>query len=191
MFFNLFNEQNLGIGRAAEDVCDECYRLHVAIKSETDPVKLDALKKEHDVHLVLDEAATAEFKRDVDRAKSEANFIVVCVDVEQTFQLPRLPCSTSWYLRKFRVHNFCINNEGTGDAHMYVWNEVDAKKGANEIGSCIYKFVREEFLPLKNDEIRELTVWSDRARGQNNNFEMICLFKELAESSFFTRVSQK
>ncbi|CAG7828868.1 unnamed protein product, partial [Allacma fusca] len=96
MFFNLFNEQNLGIGRAAEDVCDECYRLHVAIKSETDPEKRDALKEEHDAHLALDEAATAEFKRDVDRAKAEANFIVICVDVEQTFQLPRLPCSTSW-----------------------------------------------------------------------------------------------
>ena len=54
---------------------------------------------------------------------------------------------------------------------MYLWPEVIASRGAREIASCLYKFVKDEV--RQDSEATTLMAWSDTCGGQNKNF-VIC-----------------
>jgi hypothetical protein len=74
---------------------------------------------------------------------------------------------------------------------MAFWSKVTARRGIDEVGSVLLRYVRENFEPLQNDDTRQLVYWSDRCRGQTNNWYMICLFKYLIGLRFFTSIDQK
>lgn len=44
--------------------------------------------------------------------------------------------------RKFTVYNFTIFDIGKKLGYCYVWNESEAKRGSNEIATCLLKFMK-------------------------------------------------
>jgi hypothetical protein len=57
--------------------------------------------------------------------------------------------------------------------------------------ACCYIHIVSTFLPLAPGEHRKLVVWSDRCVGQNNNFKMVILLKNLVSWKYFTEADQK
>lgn len=45
------------------------------------------------------------------------------------------------------------------------WDEQTAKRGSNEVASCLYDF----FFKLSSKGISEVNLWSDNCGGQNRN----------------------
>lgn len=61
---------------------------------------------------------------------------------------------------------------------MYMSNENDASRGANEIGSCLIKHVR-NFTPVNAEKI---ILYSDTCGGQNRNINITLPLKKLLTS---------
>ncbi|CAG7724085.1 unnamed protein product [Allacma fusca] len=152
-FYNVFAKENVQIGLPPEDTCDVCFKAHLRLSACDDPVEAVRIRSAQEEHHSRVRQAREAFKFDVE--STGPNVHVWSVDVQQTFQLPQLPVSSAWYMCKFKVHNFCIHDEKTEQGYMYIWTEVDAKKGANEIGSCLINHIDEHFAPLADQRERD------------------------------------
>lgn len=58
------------------------------------------------------------------------------------------------------------------EGFCYVWDESVARRGANEVSSCLYDFI-EEFVKRGT---REFRFWSDNCAGQNKNRIMFAMY---------------
>lgn len=77
-----------------------------------------------------------------------------------------------YYSRKLSVYNFTIYDVGRHRALCYVWSENDAKKGSNEVGSCLLHF----FETMAKEGVTEFWLYSDNCGGQNRNKNVFAAF---------------
>lgn len=87
--------------------------------------------------------------------------------------------------------NYCVYNLGTDSAMMALWCETVAKRGVDEVASVIMKYITTQYFRLQNGASRKLIIWSDRCRGQVNNYPIVCLMKLLVAEGYFSEVQQK
>jgi len=88
---------------------------------------------------------------------------MVTFDMQNILQIPTSEVGPLYYKRKLVLHNLNIY-EDDKSAFCYLWTEVDGKRGANEIGSCILTYLRQ-----LDPKIRHITFFSDSCSGQNRN----------------------
>jgi hypothetical protein len=131
------------------------------------------------------------YKMDCARAKVDPTVCVLTVDLQQVIFTPALTNSSSFYLRKLSNFNLGIHNSNDDSASMYLWTETTARRGSNEITSCLWDYLTSRFQPLTANQDRELIVWFDRCVGQNNNFIVVNLLLMLVWNGYFTSVNQK
>lgn len=62
---------------------------------------------------------------------------------QRPLQMPLLPIDESYDLRCLWLSNLCIFDELDKTPYMYVWDETTAKRGPEEIASCLYKHIAE------------------------------------------------
>ncbi|CAG7824789.1 unnamed protein product [Allacma fusca] len=147
------------------------------------------LQHQKQSHLAMADLTSNTRKQDMARAKIDSNFIVLSVDMQQTFFTPKLTNASSFYLRKFCTYNLGIHDENQNRGHMFIWNETDAKKGADEVASCLYRFVLTRFEPTCAE--RTLVVWTDRCVGQNNNYTMLVFYRKIIQDGYYSNIYQK
>lgn len=61
-----------------------------------------------------------------------------------------------------------------------IWIEGDAGRGAQEVGSCLVKYILGDNI---SDKVEELILWSDSCGGQSHNIKMVLLLKSVLEDS--------
>lgn len=115
---------------------------------------------------------------------------MITCDLQQVLFTPNLRCSSSFYLRKLSNYNLGITLANTNIAHMHIWSETMAKRGSNEVASCIYHFITTNYEVLENGQTRTLVLWSDRCCGQNNNVILIEMLMRLIRMNYFSHVEQ-
>ena len=108
------------------------------------------------------------------------------MDLQQALPTPKVSTGISFYKRKMWTYNFNIHDYKSGRAHMFLWDEVTAKRGANEICSCIQKFIN-SFVP---QDVTRLFIFSDNCSGQNKNFTLLIFYLSLIHSSRFKEITQ-
>ncbi|CAG7817305.1 unnamed protein product, partial [Allacma fusca] len=84
-----------------------------------------------------------------------------------------------------------VSDPAANNSYMYFWHQTDGRRGQIEIASIIYKHVTGHFTPLEPGQTRKLNFWSDRCFAQNNNYQIVALFKYLTLMRYFTEVHQK
>ena len=72
-------------------------------------------------------------------------------------------------------------------ADMYMWHEATAKRGANEIGSCVYKYVRQQ----SQHGVEKVTAYSDSCGGQNRNINMAFFWSHIVATLPIVEVNHK
>lgn len=63
----------------------------------------------------------------------------------------------------------------TKNATCFVWHEGLGKRGVNELGKCVYKYLEEV---ARNGEEKEIIFYSDNCLGEQKNryvFACICM----------------
>lgn len=71
-------------------------------------------------------------------------------DLEAVLQCPRGQTSSFYYKSKLNCYNLTVTeltrNESKAayeNVHCYFWSEKDAKRGAVEIGSCVWHYLKD------------------------------------------------
>jgi len=119
-------------------------------------------------------------EKEDDKQKAIDGFqFTTCFDLQAILIAPDCGVSSFYYKRRLATYNFTIYNMKNGEGTCYVWNETIANRGANEIGTCLLDFIRNELNGTENN-LTDIIFYSDNCSGQNKNkciskFIFICI----------------
>jgi hypothetical protein len=186
-----FQNSRLHIGTPLSDTCGVCDSLEIRIRTTANNQERDQAQAEKDHHLQLADLAYRSLYNDVNRSQVDSSYVVMCGDLQKVLFTPTLTHSEIFYRRQLSTYNFCMYMGGDDSARMALWNETEGARGVDEMGSCILLAVEEMFQPLPPGQLRHFVFWSDRCRGQVNNYHLLALFKFLIARGYFTSIEQK
>jgi len=150
-----------------KDSCD--LRAQFVYANETEK---ELLVTEYERHLINKNKARE--KKLIDKTLSQTLdcHVTVAFDLQHVLLLPRTTESSLYYSRKLNNCNLTIYLSGNGNGYSYQWNEPIAKRGSNEVASCLLKFF--ELLNINN--VSSVTLYSDNCAGQNQNIYIVTLY---------------
>lgn len=183
-FYLVFKKEfpNISFHSPRSDTCGICDRLAAEIAASVGEVrktsqtqqKLHHLKAKRARDVMKDDFAFAQLP--------SGNRCVMSMDLQQVLFLPTLTHSQMFYSRQLANYNLCTHFHN-GVSVMNLWHEGLSGRGANEMGSCVFKAVG------SMDATKDgLIVWSDNCCGQNKNkiilflwiyFTCIGIYKEV------------
>nr|XP_022904007.1 uncharacterized protein LOC111416270 [Onthophagus taurus] len=168
---------NLRRKAPAKDTCNLCDSYTAKIRN-CNQDELDETKLQHEQHLLIAKEARDAMKHDMELAKTDVKVETATYDIEKVLGLPKLPTNIVYYKRQLSIYNEGIHVASTNTPYCFIWKEGIAGRGAQEVGSCIRKFV-DTFLA---QETENLILWSDSCGGQNRNIKIVLLLKAVLES---------
>ena len=121
---------------------------------------------EHQAHINRKEAARQLKEFDKEEVHSDIAHHVVTLNLQTILTTPYNQVSQLFYKHKLCCYNLTIYSlsDKRVSCYMYVWNETDGKRGSNEIGTCLYQYLKS--LPMS---IKHLCLYSDSCSGHNQN----------------------
>lgn len=173
----VFNNQfNLGFFQPKKDGCDQCLAFENA-NAEQKQTLLQAFNEHHE------EKQLCRKEKKADRKTVTESRKVVTYDLQAVLQCPRGNSSAFYYKSKLNSYNFTLSEltkkeknklQGYDNVHCFYWSEIDGKRGANEIGSNILKYLETACQNI-TDEL-EITFFSDNCCGQNKNRFIVTMY---------------
>lgn len=91
---------------------------------------------------------------------------VLNYDYMQNVPIPNVQTNDVYYMTQARVIIFGVHNASNGAATMYMYDEQNGKKGADNVYSLLFHYVKR--LPYK-----PLVLIADNCPGQNKNKTLI------------------
>lgn len=175
LYLNTFNKEfNISFFQPKKDRCETCVAYELAPESTK-----TLLKSNYDKHLKEKELCRQE-KR-TDRRNIDETHICAIYDLQSVMLCPSP--SYFYYSSKINCLDFTItelkngedDKKSYGDVYCYFWDETQGQRGANEIGSCIFDYLRT--LSANNaDKKLHVTFYSDNCTGQNKNKVIASLY---------------
>ncbi|XP_077291998.1 uncharacterized protein LOC143915302 [Arctopsyche grandis] len=176
-------EYNIGFKLPKSDTCKTCDTRDKKMGNETDEEQNRQLSIEKELHLRYAESMKTKMKTLSLLAKENSDVHVITIDLQQTLPTPKLTCGPAFYLRKLWTFNVGIHDCGQDVGYMFLWDESQAARGSDEIGSCILKYLK-----LRNLEGKRLIIFSDDCCGQIKNWNITSLWTYLASSGNFDEI---
>lgn len=166
---------NLRFKAPKKDTCQRCDRF-VVLKSSAIGEKLIKLQRDHNEHLEKAEALEKQMNEDLLLAKTDPCLETLTFDLQKTHPLPKLSTNVAYYKRQLNLYNFGIHVGSSGKGVFNVWQENEASKGTQEVGSCLKKYIESIGAPVKR-----LIVWSDACGGQNRSIKLILILDHILQ----------
>ncbi|XP_075158081.1 uncharacterized protein LOC142231355 [Haematobia irritans] len=173
-FEEIFRTLDLKFKKPQLDLCTQCETLKAKIKNNKNDVEKSELSQQLTNH---HNDLAYECKRNDKRLSMSDKSVKMCTfDLQQCLPTPYLSASIFFYKRPLWTFNFTIHDGATNKADCYIWHEGIAKRGANDIGSCIYKYLSE--LPYS---VNHVILYSDSCPGQNRNSYVCAVFEKILQ----------
>lgn len=187
-FRRLFCEEyNIGFKLPKSDTCPICDAYNIQIESsaiQENVDKLNSLKTDRNLHHRQAEAAQDKIKLLSAKAAENPNDIhCIAIDLQQAMPTPKLTVGPAFYKRKLWTFNLGIHDCGSNVGYMFLWTEDTAKRGSDEITSCLIKY-----LELVKPKSKALHIISDNCRGQNKNWTFVALYNSLVQQGCFNEI---
>lgn len=164
---------NLFFYRPKKDQCDLCTRYKFLAKDSPEEIAMRPLIIEH---LDRSEQARKLMKIDKNVAITDKTVCAVSFDLQQAMDLPHSLVGIWHYKRKISLYNFTIYDLSTKEGFCHVWDETKGKRGSDEIGSCLLRFIKIKIAEGVND----FKFYSDNCSGQNKNQFLYSMLAKIA-----------
>lgn len=169
-FSQIFQTLNLKFKKPKLDTCHKCDKFKTKI-AVTQVESLDALKSEQADHHHQAEQSYESKRHDKQKANIDVNLKVFCFDLQQCLPTPFLRSSVSFYKRPLWTFNLTVHDCSTNEPFCYMWHEALAKRGGNEIASCLF-----QHLQSLQPSVNHVVFYSDCCPGQNKNSFVATMF---------------
>ncbi|XP_050509244.1 uncharacterized protein LOC126886381 [Diabrotica virgifera virgifera] len=156
-----------------KDTCNSCDMYSAKIKNTQDENEKKTLNELHDNHLKKAEDARNQMQIHFKEATTNPTLETLSYNMEKVLGLPKLSTNIVYYKRQLGIYNEGIHSASTNTPYCFLWKEGVAGRGAQEVGSCLKKYIE---LYLKKG-VEELILWSDSCGGQNRNIKIVLLLK--------------
>lgn len=168
MYYTIFTKEfNLASFAPKKDQCELCKRYDVSTGED----KLN-LQDQYQQHILEKDLSRRE--KENDKNNTDSNSVVAVYDLQATLPCPQGDVSTFYYVSKLNLFNFTIYNMKNKHGDCFFWHEGEAGRGANEIGSCVWRFL-DRVNQESNDPI-DVIFYSDNCGGQNKNKSTIFMY---------------
>ncbi|XP_067612620.1 uncharacterized protein [Eurosta solidaginis] len=172
----IFRQLNIQFKKPQVDLCNKCEILKSRVENTTEENEKKQLLMEQKGHHDEADFAYNCKKTDKEIAINHGNVKMFSFDLQQCLPTPYLHASMFFYKRPLWTFNLTVHDGETKKANCYIWHEVIAKRGANDIGSCIFKCLMS--LP---ESISHVIMYSDSCPGQNRNSYISAMFEQVIE----------
>lgn len=88
--------------------------------------------------------------------------------------VPNGKTSIFYYASKLNYLNFTIAELGVDHTERYFWDESETQRGANEIGTCVLRFLQKKSESAESN--LDVVFYSDNCCDQQKNQFMICMY---------------
>ena len=179
---------NIGFKLPKSDTCKLCDEHQIRLSELRSSEKEEEVKEVellHKVHILKAEELRKTLSNVVEVANNTDTH-VIAMDLQQALPTPLLSAGPAFYKRKIWTFNFGVHDCIEQSGFMFVWNEVIGKRGSDEIGSCILKYIKS-----RNIKNRNLVIFSDNCPGQNKNWTIAALWHHLVLTNAFDSVEHK
>jgi hypothetical protein len=175
LYYSIFKKEfhYLSFASYKVDTCNTCDMYKV------NPIR--GLNAEYDAHKQEAEAMYQNKRIDRDFAASSSDTAMICYDLQKCLPSPYLTCSQVFYKRVLWVYNLTIYEYNRKQGYCFMWPEHFARRGSNEIMSCLKKYI--EILQSERPNIKKLILYSDSCPGQNKNSIILGGLKVIMEST--------
>ncbi|XP_055705258.1 uncharacterized protein LOC129803000 [Phlebotomus papatasi] len=158
---DIFNQEfNISFRNPKKDQCYECVTYE-----SLSPEEQKEKKQKHDEHLFNKQKARELKKCDTKYAEDHPETLVACFDFQKFITIPSAPTSTLYYSRKLNVFNFTLFDVAKKLGKCYVWDESISGRGAEEVASCLFEYMRQEI----EKGTKHFIFWTDNCPAQNKN----------------------
>ena len=110
-------------------------------------------------------------------------------DFQQNLPTPKLTVGQQFYLRLLWTYLFGIFSASTQMTTAFMWHELLAKRGCNDVISCIAHFIFHT--PLGRTGAKWSICWADNCPGQNKNNYIMWFFQDLIRRKIYSRIDYK
>ena len=190
-YCKIFSEcYNIEFKAPRSDTCDTCAQLNRQI-SDAKKFGKDFADLEKKLKIHMDKAQTTydALHEGEDPTKYDPeSWVFICMDLQQTMSCPKTSQGGAYYRRQLNVYNFCIYDLQKKESYMCVWNECDGRRGACEIFSCLYKYLKEYVFKRGINYPKNLKIFADNCGGQNKNNYMCLALLQMVHKNLFERV---
>ncbi|CAG4972917.1 unnamed protein product [Colias eurytheme] len=163
----IFNTKfNFSFFKPKKDQCSQCTRYRQA-----DSKTQETLQEKYDTH-TKNKERVRQIKKDEKESVDPSETTVAIFDLEKVLSIPQSEVGSFHYKRKYPIYNFTVYDATQSQGYCYVWHGQIAKRGANEIGSCLWQFLLNE----KQRGIQNISFYSDGCCGQNKNRFIFALY---------------
>ena len=165
-YCNLLEEKRIAFHKPKKDLC-WCFDFENKPEEER-----NRLQGRHEAHKQRQKEATEYKQGDRERAKTDPTFISANFDLQAVLYCPLMNAKPIFYRRKLAVYNLSIYEVNSRNGHCFIWPETQGKRGANEIASCLWMFLKS--LPAT---VKHVGFCSDSCAGQNKNSIVAAMFQ--------------
>ncbi len=110
-------------------------------------------------------------------------------DFQQNLPTPKLTVGQQFYLRLLWTYLFGVYSASTQITTAFMWHELLAKRGPNDVISCLSHFI---FHTLLGRSGAKWSIWwADNCPGQNKNNYIMWFFQDLIRRKVYTRIDVK
>lgn len=180
IYRKIFSEEfNIGFFKPKKDLCSSCEAYKNSSQEEKE-TKKDAFE----VH--IQEKQLARKEKDMDKNMVSPEDRIVCsYDLQAVIPLPNGNVSTFYYKSKLNVYNFTIFDIHNKQGYSYIWNETIAKRGADEISTCVFDFLNQHCIG------KDVVFYSDNCAAQNKNKFLISMYAYCVKRFNIKSISHK
>lgn len=150
--------------------------------------KLDMIHNDWKQHLEEATSRRIIYKQDITVIAKDPNVVVISFDYKQNIALPSCTWQSNilYYKRKWNINVFNIVDEAKDQHHIFLYDERQGTKSANEIASMLSSFLKSYI-----NRNFHLICYCDNCGGQNKNQHLISFFALLVAVGFFASVRLK
>lgn len=160
VFRTIFREKfNIGFHVPKKDKCLKCLKYEQNI----DNPDIQEEKKQHELEKT---ESYNRFKAHQNINKTDPTTLCASFDLQKVLNTPYGDSMLLFYSRKLAVYNFCVYENGTRNVFCYYWDESNGKRGANEIGTILSKYIH---TVDERGTVKHLLLYCDCCPGQNRN----------------------
>ena len=104
----------------------------------------NVLSEDYNIHIENKNLVREAKNRDKAKSKVDDTLACACFNLQEILLTPRSFESCLYYKRRLNTFNFSFYDTSNKDSYCFVWNESISNRGASEIASCVYHFIKQK-----------------------------------------------
>lgn len=170
VYKRVFKEYNISFHHPKKDKCSLCE----SFRRTQNSLNNEEMRNKYEAHIREKEATYKEHQEDQLRPDMQDGLVCASFDLQKVLNTPCGESVLLYYSRKLAVYNMTVYESRTKNGYCKLWTECDARKGAVEVGTVLFRWLSTKCTTPK-PPCRHIIMYCDCCGGQNRNKYIVAM----------------